>query len=83
MFVEVVTLVTLAIFWGRFEADFLTADPRDRSQRSDPPSSKALWRSEGRGQRPEPPGAVPNELIVSSSAGMPLQDTGSAARSDR
>jgi len=26
MFVEVVTLVTLAIFWGRFEAVFLTTD---------------------------------------------------------
>ena len=27
MFVEVVTLVTLAIFRGRFEADFLTTLP--------------------------------------------------------
>ena len=26
MFVEVVTLVTLAILWGRFEAVFLTAE---------------------------------------------------------
>ena len=26
MFVEVVTLVTLAIFWGRFEAVFLTTE---------------------------------------------------------
>ena len=33
MFTEVVTLVTLAIFWGRFEAGFLTTDP---------PSSEAL-----------------------------------------
>jgi len=28
MFTEVVTLVTLAIFWGRFEAGFLTTRAR-------------------------------------------------------
>src|SRR6267142_4081914 len=35
MFIRVVTLVTLAIFRGRFEADFLTTDAQVRSQRSE------------------------------------------------
>ena len=44
MFVEVVTLVTLAIFWGRFEADFLTTDAKSEARGQKP---------EARGQRPE------------------------------
>jgi len=32
MFTEVVTLVTLAVFWGRFEFDFLATDGPDSTQ---------------------------------------------------
>ena len=37
MFIDVVTLVTLAIFWGLFEADFLSMDAKSeaRGQRSE------------------------------------------------
>src|SRR6267142_1741704 len=45
MWSEVVTLVTLAILWGRFEAVFLTTEaPRDRSQRTE-------VRGQGSGQK--------------------------------
>ena len=51
MFIRVVTVSRMRFFLGRFEAAFLTTEAKVRGQRSDPPSSKALWRAEAEGKR--------------------------------